>query len=131
MVDAQRLGDVQRFGGHSPDRAGEFAERVHRLRCIHALRRVAVVAASGVYVAERPARVGRVVPFADLVNRGEVARLLREVEPLLVRAAHPVGDGLGQPVRLRPNHLSAQDQPEVVDAADGVTPRDADQVFGF
>src|SRR5690606_190705 len=57
-------------------------------------------------------------------------RLQREVEPLLVRAADTVGDGLGQPVRLRPDHLGAEDEAEVVDAAEGVAPGDADEGLG-
>ena len=45
------------------------------------------------------------------------------MEPLFMAATHPVGDGLRQAVRFRPDNLGAEDQAEVVDAPDGVTPR--------
>jgi hypothetical protein len=67
--------------------------------------------------------------FADFIDGGEVPRLLDEVEPLLVGAADPVGDRLGQPVGFGPDDLGAEDEAEVVDAGDGVPPRDADEGF--
>ena len=67
------------------------------------------------------------VRLAHFVDRRVVARVQREVEPVLVAAADTVGDGLGQTVRLGPDHLGAEDEAEVVDAADGVAPRDADE----
>jgi hypothetical protein len=65
--------------------------------------------------------------FADFVDGGVVAGRLCEVEPDLVGAADAVGDGFGEPVGFGPDDLGAEDEAEVVDGAEGVSPGDADE----
>src|SRR3990167_3490932 len=48
------------------------------------------------------------------------------MEPLLVRSAYPIRHALGQTVRLRPDHLSAE-YPPAVDEGQRDTPGEAEQ----
>src|SRR5690606_38434964 len=127
VVDAEVVGDTEGFGGDGPDGAGELAEGVEgEVACVSVASRLRVVSPPVSPLVARVVRgVHRVSRLPNLVDRRDVARRQREVKPGLVTAAHSIRDRLRQPVWLRPDDFGAEDQAEVVDAAEGIAPRDA------
>ena len=82
MVDAEVVGDAERLGRNGPDRAGELAEGVVAV-IVAPLLAVHPVVAARLRALERccESALPISVRLPDLVDRREVARLQREVEP--------------------------------------------------
>lgn len=84
---------------------------------------------TGVVAVPRLVAVGGAgcVSLADLIDGAEIPWAQNEMKPLLMAAPDAVNNAFGQTVNLRPDDFRPENQPEVVDAAECVAPREPHQ----